>query len=97
MGKHRKGKKGRPKGAKNGHPDHVDAGLEVTRCRQCGSERRSEYHNKREEDVGGLEKDGVAYNRVTWRRTKCLDCGQVRDDITRDFVPTEGAPKKRNS
>ena len=78
---------GRPKGSKNHQADQVDAGLEVTQCRKCGSTRRSEYYNKRTLRVGNQMKDGVPFNRTTWRRTKCLECGQFRDDITRDFVP----------
>ena len=78
---------GRPKGSKNHKVDQVDAGLEQTRCRRCGSTRRSQYYNKRTLKVGNQMKDGLPFNRTTWRRTKCLDCGQFRDDITRDLVP----------
>jgi nitrate reductase cytochrome c-type subunit len=29
-----------------------------------------------------VDRDGNVFEKVTWRRTKCLDCGQHRDDRT---------------
>ncbi len=53
--------------------------IAVSRC-GCGSTRRAPYSNVRTHDCPGETPDGVAYSRVVWRRTRCLDCGQARDD-----------------
>jgi len=51
----------------------------VSRC-PCGSMRRAPYSNVQTLDYAGETRDGVAYSQVVWRRTRCLDCGQVRVD-----------------
>lgn len=80
-------KRGRPAGAKNREVDVVDA--EVTRC-ACGSTNRAQYFNRRELDVEGVHiLTRKPYTKIVIRRTRCLDCGQHRDD--REFL---NQPKK---
>lgn len=55
--------------------------VEISRCPKCGSPERAHYANKRVLEASGV-KDGRPYARVVWRRTRCLACGQVRDDKT---------------
>lgn len=73
-------KRGRPPGSKSKTVESVI--VEPSKCTKCGSSRRSNYLNKRTLDLNGLRPDGTVYTSVTWRRTKCLDCGQMRDDKT---------------
>ena len=73
-------KRGRPRGSKSKTVESVI--VEPSKCTKCGSSRRSNYLNKRTLDLNGLRPDGTVYTSVTWRRTKCLDCGQMRDDKT---------------
>jgi hypothetical protein len=54
----------------------------LSSCKSCGSTRRSQYVNRREHEYSGTTSDGRPYTKVVWRRTRCLDCGQVRDDKT---------------
>jgi predicted Zn-ribbon and HTH transcriptional regulator len=58
---------------------HVNL-VEPSACRVCGSTDRAAYHNVRTLDFPGETPDGRKYTRVVFRRTKCLACGQVRDD-----------------
>lgn len=46
----------------------------------CRSTRRTPFHNVRTLQEPGVLPDGRKYVRVVWRRTTCLDCGQVRVD-----------------
>lgn len=73
-------KRGRPKGSKNKSVPTIDVVKSV--CPTCGSSKRSPYFNKREKCFIGVDRDGNVFEKVTWRRTKCLDCGQHRDDRT---------------
>lgn len=74
-------KRGRPKGAKNVEVDIVEA--PPTACRKCGSTARAPYFNRREVAVSGLcTQTKQPYTSIIYRRTKCLDCGQHRDDRT---------------
>jgi hypothetical protein len=73
-------KRGRPRGSKSKTIETVV--VEPSKCRVCGSANRSKYINKRTLDLLGQRPDGTVYTSVTWRRTKCLDCGQMRDDKT---------------
>jgi hypothetical protein len=54
--------------------------LPLSCCPSCGSAKREDYHNVRRLPFGGITPDGRAYTHVIWRRTRCLDCGQARDD-----------------
>jgi hypothetical protein len=83
---------GRPKGAKT-----VDRASTISlppSCPTCGSTRREPYRNgvvcdRREAG----EICGRPYNRILWRRTRCLDCGQ--NLIVREYLyePSEPAEK----
>lgn len=78
----------RKKGSTNVKEKHINT-VAPSRCRnpECQSTRRTEYEQKRVLENGGLDNDGKPYTRVIYRRTKCLDCGQVRDDRTYEFEP----------
>lgn len=71
-------KQGRPKGAKTVDKPESVAGL--TRCRACNSTERERYTNPRSVASCGIDPDGKPYNRITWRNTRCKNCGQVRVD-----------------
>ena len=73
-------KRGRPKGSRSKKVESVV--VQESRCTKCGSTRRSKYINKRVLRLSGVRPDGTVYESVTWRRTKCLDCDQWRDDKT---------------
>jgi len=73
-------KRGRPKGSRTATIETVV--VQPSKCKKCGSTNRSKYVDKRTLDLLGQLADGTIYTSVTWRRTKCLDCGQVRDDKT---------------
>ncbi len=62
--------KGRPTGSKNADVKVVV--VQVTACPRCNSTKRAPYYNRRSLKTAGQI--------VVWRRTKCLECGQVRDD-----------------
>lgn len=79
----------RPKGSKNAQVDV--AHVEVTRCRKCGSTERTAYYNTRVREASGTDAEGRAYNQIVWRRTTCINCGQVRDDISREYNPRQAA------
>ena len=78
-------KRGRPKGKGNAQVQTVD--VRLSRCNKGGSTERSKYYQKRELALTGINQDGEIYNRVIWRRTRCLECDQIRDDRTYIFVP----------
>jgi hypothetical protein len=67
---------GRPKGCRT-----ADRAIVISlppACPSCGSTRREPYrdgvaHEQRQKG----EVDGRPYNRIVWRRTRCLDCGQM--------------------
>jgi len=67
--------KGRPKGAKN-CKRKLTTSLPAA-CPVCNSTRRQPYKDGivAEYYMTG-EIDGRPYNRVIWRRTRCLDCDQ---------------------
>jgi len=66
-------KAGRPRGSK-ACPVDVVIVQPASTCRRCGSARRVPYWNPRTHEANGTK--------TTWRRTRCLDCHQVRDDKT---------------
>ena len=68
---------GRPKGSTNADPD-VNT-VEPSRCKRCGSTRRGDYYGKTEQAFQGVQ-NGLPFTHIVRRRTKCLDCGQVRID-----------------
>ena len=68
---------GRPKGSTNADADGII--VEPSRCRRCGSTRRGDYYGKTGQAFRG-EHNGQPFTHIVRRRTKCLDCGQVRID-----------------
>ena len=60
----------------------VTATMVSSHCPSCGSLQREPYHNVRTLDFAGIAPDGRPFTRVVWRRTRCRDCGQARDDKT---------------
>ena len=79
----KKRKAGRPRGAKTKKAESVDT--ITSTCPKCGSSKRSKYTQHRRLDSSGRLPSGLVFCAVIWRRTKCLNCGQWRDD--REFVP----------
>ena len=73
-------KAGRPKGSANKVVDTLE--VDASRCGRCGSTRRTKYTNHRKISISGVTRSGRIYDKVVWRRTKCLNCGQWRDDKT---------------
>ena len=69
---------GRPAGQPNHEVAHATA--VVTACPKCGSTEREPYYNRRELRCDIAQRSGEQFTHVVWRRTKCLACGQVRDD-----------------
>ena len=71
-------RKGRPPGATNKTIRTVT--LERTTCPRCGSVERVPYYNIRRSRIAGHTLAGRIYEGITWRRTRCTDCDQHRDD-----------------
>lgn len=70
---------GRPEGSKNKSYDQATAN--PSRCRPCGSTERAPYMGSPvEHKITGVDLQGHHYTHVVFRRTKCLNCGQVRTD-----------------
>lgn len=73
-------RRGRPAGAKNREVDVADA-QPPTACIRCGSTNRAPYFNRRDLPIAGRHPVTCQlYQRIVIRRTRCLDCGQHRDD-----------------
>lgn len=68
---------GRPAGSKTVKLPPVTG--EKTRCQACSSTEREPYWATIEHPIDGV-KDGKPYTHVVWRRTKCRNCGQHRQD-----------------
>ncbi len=66
-------KGGRPKGRKTEQAEVVM--VQPSLCPKCGSARREKYNDRTERVIDG--------ERIFWRRTRCLDCGQARIDKER--------------
>lgn len=79
-------KSGRKPGAKG--RDYETATVVESRCPKCKSTDRSEYSNKTESDIVGVE-NGVPFNTVVWRTCQCLACGQWRRDRSTEFRVVE--------
>lgn len=71
-------KRGRPKGAKTLDVEVVE--VEPTFCPKCGSAQRSPYIGTPRHVPASGNHDGAEYTSVTFRRCKCLKCGQVRSE-----------------
>lgn len=76
---------GRPAGSPN--EQAVQTTVPISRCPKCGSTERVPYYNRRERAISGVTPDGHPYTHVVWRRTRCENCGQVRDDRTYEQRP----------
>jgi len=72
---------GRPKGSTN-----VTTIVEVepSRCRNCGSSRRTKYENPERRDYSGA---GLEFAAIIYRTCRCLDCGQARRDQEKVYAP----------
>ena len=81
---------GRPRGSKNKKLKVVDT--EATSCPRCGSTNRAAYWGKNRRELSGQLADGRIFEGITYRRTKCEDCGQHRVDREFSFLPGERAP-----
>ena len=71
-------KRGRKKGSKPIAREQVV--VIPSSCPKCGSTDREQYegHPVVREFAG--VKNGFEYNRISWKRTKCRNCGQHRTD-----------------
>jgi hypothetical protein len=77
-------RRGRPKGAKTLDVEVVE--VEQTTCPKCGSTQRSPFiGTPRHVETSG-DHDGLTYSSVTFRRCKCLKCGQVRSEKTFNYL-----------
>ena len=63
---------------------HVAVDVEASRCRTCGSSSRGDYFNKTEKPLSGIDEQGLPFTHVVWRSCKCLDCGQIRRERSRE-------------
>lgn len=82
-------KRGRPKGSKTSRDVVV---VEPSRCEKCDSTERSAYFGTPrviEYASGGLDSKGKPFNRVVFRRCRCLSCGQIRQDKSQEYHPTK--------
>lgn len=69
-----KPKRGRPKGTKNTSLLHV---VDFPKgCPVCSSTEYSVLNTPRQMDTH-VQYEGKEYNRITWRRCRCSNCGQV--------------------
>lgn len=73
-------KKGRPKGSRN--KPRAAAETVRSRCRACGSTERKPYTQTREQEHGGVDREGRPYTHIIRRWTSCADCGQARIDTS---------------
>tara|TARA_R100000808_G_C2086801_1_gene108669 strand:- start:65 stop:397 length:333 start_codon:yes stop_codon:yes gene_type:complete len=86
-------KTGRPKGAKN--KDVLIVDTEATSCPTCGSSNRAAYWGKMRRDLSGTTPDGRIFEAITYRRTRCGDCGQHRVDREFSFAPNKTSNGKK--
>jgi hypothetical protein len=72
---------GRPEGARN---VTTVTDVEPSRCKKCGSSRRSRYRTGRRKEFSGQP-----YTAIIYRRCHCLDCRQQRVDREKVYPPSE--------
>jgi hypothetical protein len=84
-------KRGRPKRAKN-ITEIVD--VKASRCKSCGSSRRSAYMNSDYQDFSGMAQ---AFIGIWRRRCYCLDCGQPRIDREEVFAANSELPNSEEA
>lgn len=78
-------KTGRPPGSTT-EKKQESVGI-LTRCKKCQSTERTKYEKPRTSQICGFDGDGKPYNQVTWRNTRCTNCGQARIDKAFEYVP----------
>ena len=83
---------GRPAGAATNKKAPVDGAK--TRCQSCGSTEREPYFGTIEHSIEGI-RDGQPYTHVVWRRTRCRDCSQIRQDRFFENRPKAKARRKK--
>lgn len=76
-------KRGRPKGSKN---RAKKIAVVAARCKRCGKSTRGKYFGTPRTIIARGEFDGKPYNRVTFRRCRCGNCGQVRIEQTFELI-----------
>jgi uncharacterized Zn finger protein len=76
---------GRPKGSINVR-DIVE--VEASRCKKCGSSRRTKYENAVRRDYAG---NGLEFIAIIYRTCRCEDCGQARRDQEKVYAPKGNA------
>ena len=77
---------GRPKGSKT--VDRPEAVLRPAACPSCRSTRRAPFRDGPLSEMRiTMQVGGETYNRLLWRNTKCLDCGQQYRVIEYRFEP----------
>jgi len=84
--RHSSRRPGRPKGSTNADADVIT--VEPSRCKRCGSTRRGDYYGRTEQAFQGVQ-DGLPFTHIVRRRTKCLDCRQLRIDRAYENRPGE--------
>ena len=62
--------------------------VDASRCKKCGSSRRTKYANPDRRDYSGAGLDFVA---IIYRTCRCLDCGQARRDQEMVYAPRVSA------
>ncbi len=62
-----------------------------TRCPKCLSIKRTNYHRVITRRIGGVLRNGEAYDQIVWRRTKCLSCNQGRTERAFEKTGIPGA------
>jgi len=78
QGQKSQARRGRPKGAKTEARPTVEVG--ISKCRACGCTDRSAYTNIRTANISGSHPTFGLYTTIVWKRCRCLQCGQARDD-----------------
>lgn len=78
-------KRGRPKGSKTRSLPRCD--VDASRCPHCESTERSAYQQTQTVNLPNTVEgdDGVRFNTVILRVTVCLNCGEPRQDKTREL------------
>lgn len=79
-----KPKAGRPKGSKTNPPPITKAIL--SRCPVCYSTERSGYTRVKTTPRDGTDQNGLPFNYVSRKRTKCRNCGKARIDFVHEYV-----------
>jgi len=71
--------------------NYVQIDVEVPTCPKCGSGSRTKYHHVRE--LKAVVIRGQYYEKISLRRTACLECGQNR--VERVLIPPQDSSAQR--